>query len=130
MKNLQSGSTKTDSVILYGITAIPITHINLIPTEMFHVKEILVWQIKKKNSNENKYKKLQIENLKNGLIYYVYYYKIVSCDAVCKGLTFPSLTMMHNSFQSLDDGVHSWIVFLPQLQERSRGNGLQKGLQD
>lgn len=30
-------------VILYGITAFSVTHINLIPTEMFHVEEILVW---------------------------------------------------------------------------------------
>lgn len=45
-------------------------------------------------------------------------------------VTFPSLTMMHHSFQSLDDGLHCRIVFLPQLQEMSRDKGLQKGLQD
>lgn len=37
---------------------------------------------------------------------------------------------MHYSFQSLDDGFYSWIVFLPQLQEMARDKRLQKGLQD
>lgn len=38
------------------------------------------------------------------------------------------LTMMHYSFQSLNDGLYSWIVFLPKLQETSRDKGLQKGI--
>lgn len=46
------------------------------------------------------------------------------------GVTCPLLTMMHDSLQSLDDGVHSWVVFLPQLQETSRDKGLEKGLTD
>lgn len=49
---------------------------------------------------------------------------------VCNGVTSPLLTMMHYPFQSLDDGFHSRIVFLPQLQEMSRDKGLQNGLQD
>lgn len=40
------------------------------------------------------------------------------------------LTVMNNSSQSVDDGVHSRIVFFPELQALSRVKGLQKGLHD
>lgn len=40
------------------------------------------------------------------------------------------LTMMHYSFQSLDDGINSRIVYLAYLQELPTDKWLQTGLQD
>lgn len=51
-------------------------------------------------------------------------------EGVYKGFISSWLTVMNNSSQSLDDGVHSRIVFFSELRALSRVKGLQMGLHD